>query len=230
MPAKFSLFTVAALPIIPIALACGGDDGGGKISVRPDAAPLIDAAPVVCTASPTYGNVLGGSNDEFAGSNGSGDMVSVFWGGRMNAASKPDFIQITLRTGLGPFSGGIVPATIQLTGEETMVETCSACVLMFTDLYNSGGMLAVTDYYLPTAGTVMLTSTSGNFQGTVTGLQLQHVIMAGDTLAPANDGCVASVPTITMDAVIKPQMAMANGKPDLDGNVSFRFKLPQRTF
>ena len=43
MAAKFSLFTVAALPLIPIALACGGDDGGGKIMVRPDGGGGIDS-------------------------------------------------------------------------------------------------------------------------------------------------------------------------------------------
>jgi hypothetical protein len=228
MPAKFSLFTVAALPIVPIALACSGDDAG-MITVRPDAAPMIDAAPVVCTASTTYGNVLGGSNDQFAGSSGADSMLQVFWGGRMNTQSKPDFLQVSLRTGLGPFSGGIVPATVQLTGEETMIETCSACVLMFTDLFSSGGQIQVTDYYMPTAGTVMLTSTAGDFQGTITGLMLQHVVMAGNTFAPANDGCVVSIPTVTMNAEIEPQMMTATGKP-LDGNVSFRFKLPNRTF
>ncbi len=231
MPAKFSVFTVAALPLIPIALACGGDDGGGKISVRPDAAKLIDAAPVVCTAAPTYGNVLAGSNSQFAGSDGSGDMLQVFWGGRVDPTAKPDFIQVSLYTGVPPFDAGITPATVSLTGDQAAYATCGACVFMFTDLYSANNMINITDIYMPTAGTLMLTDVDGRFEGSISGLMLQHMIMAGNELVPANDGCVASVPTLTMSAVIEPQgSGSATGKPGADGKMSFRFALPNRTF
>lgn len=230
MPAKFSVLTVAALPIIPIALACSGDDGGGKISVRPDAAALIDAAPVVCTGSGTYADVPAGSNKQFAGSDGSDAMYQVFWGGFVNSAQKPDLVQVSLLTGRAPFDAGPVPVTVSLTGDQAKYDTCGACVFMFTDLYQTANGVQITDMYMPTAGTLMLTSTAGTFTGTITGLMLQHMVMSGDALVPANDGCTASVPMVTMNAMLQPQMMMATGKPDATGNLSLQFRLPHRTF
>jgi len=231
MQAKFSIFTVAALPIIPIALACGGDDGGGKITVRADAAKQIDAAPVVCTAAASYTGVVAGSNTQFAGSNGSGSDLQVYWAGRMDPTAMPDFIEIDLYNGVGPFSAGITPQTISLTGDEANYATCGACVLMFTDLHTVGSDVEITDFYFPTAGTLMLTSTTDDFMGTVTGLQMQHMIVSGNMLVPANDGCVTSVPSMTMNAVIEPQgSGSAWGKPAPSGKMSLKFKLPHRTF
>lgn len=235
MPAKFSVFTVAAMPIIPIALACGGDDGGGKITVRPDS-NIADAAPVVCTAAPTYGDVLAGSNTQFAGSDGipgmtmGSDSYSVYWLGRMDPTAMPDFIQLTLYEGYGAFSTGLTPKTVQLTGDEAAYATCGACLFMFTDLHQGAGSgVEITDYYMPTAGTLTLTSVADQFEGTISGLMLQHMVISGNDLVPANDGCVASVPTLTMNAAIEAQEMMANGKGE-PGAKTFRFKLSNRTF
>lgn len=236
MQAKFSLFTVAALPIIPIALACGGGDSGGKITVRPDAAKAIDAAPVVCTAAPSYAGVVSGSNTQFAGSNGvpmatGSNAYSIYWAGRMDPTAMPDFIEVDLYEGVGPFSSGITPQTISLTGDEAAYATCGACVLMFTDLHSAGSSVEITDYYMPTAGSLMLQDVTGTFMGTITGLQMQHMLVSGNMLVPANDGCVASIPTMTMNAMIKPQTAgSAAGKPEPGGKMSFQFKLPHRLF
>ncbi len=230
MPAKFSLFTVAALPIIPIALACGGGDSGGKISVRPDAAAAIDAAPVVCTAAATYTGVVSGSNTQFAGSANAGSDLQVYWAGRMDPTAMPDFIEIDLFNGVGPFSAGITPQTISLTGDEADFATCGACVRMFTDLHKVGSNTEITDIYMPTAGTLQLTSTTDNFTGTVTGLQLQHMLISGQMLVPANDGCMGSVASMTMNAVIKPQTGSATGKGEPTGAMAFKFKLAHRSF
>jgi hypothetical protein len=238
MPAKFSFFTVAALPIIPIALACGGDDGGGaKITPKPDA-NIVDSAPVVCTADSMYATP--GSANQFAGEEGTtnGSDYRVFWGG-IYGMGKPDLLQLTLRNGFGAFSGGaITPATIQLEGAELDFSMCGACMLLFTDLYrDQQGMIQITDYYLPSQGTVTLTSTTDTIEGTIANLMLEHYVVSGQELVPANDGCMVSVPSITMNAMIEPPMGSGSGsgsafgKPGVaDGPLSIRFKLGNRTF
>ncbi len=235
MPAKFSLLAVAALPIIPIALACGGDDGGGKISVRPDS-KQNDAAPVVCTAGSSYTGVIMGSNTQIAGSDGivgmttGSDAYQVFWLGRMDPTAMPDWLQLTLYEGYGPYVGGIVPATVDLAGENSSFSTCTTCLFLFTDLHAAGSSVEITDYYMPTAGTVKLTSVSGTFEGTLTNVMLQHMVVSGNDLVPANDGCVASIPSATMNVAIRPQgSGSAVGKGDASGK-SFQFKLSNRTF
>lgn len=233
MHPKFSIFTVAAMPLIPIALACGGDDGGGgKIMVKPDAAKAIDAAPVVCTASTSYSSPAG--SDQFAGEDGSGSDYSVYWLGKMDATTMPDFLQLTLYAGYGAFSSGtITPMTIQLTGEELAYETCGACIFLFTDLHRVGSDVEVTDYYMPTGGTVQLTNVSGSVEGMITNLQLQHMVISGQELLPANDGCNSTISSISMNAMFEGSgsgSGSAWGKPTPDGRMSFRFKLGNRTF
>jgi len=242
MRAKFSLFTVAALPIIPIALACGGDDGGGKITVRPDAASNIDAAPVVCTAAATYTGAVAGSNTQFGGSAGipgmttGSDSYQVYYLARMDPSSMPDLLQVTLYEGVGPFSGGINPATVQLTGDELAYATCSTCIFLFTDFHAVGSSYEITDYYTPTAGTVQITEVTttnnnmpGEWSGMLTGLKLQHMVPAGNDLVPANDGCTVDIASMSMQAVIDPQEAPVVGK---DGRIGHRYnlKLGNRTF
>lgn len=229
MPAKFSLFIVAALPIIPIALACGGDDTG-MIMVRPDAMKAIDAAPVVCTGGPTYGAVpvAAGSSAQFAGSDGSNANYQIYWGGRADTMQPTDILQVSLRNGVGPFASGIVPATVQLTGPESAFETCAACTLLLTDITSDGmGGANITDIYMPTAGTLTLTETGPeNVVGSITGLVMQHMLVSGNMLVPANDGCTATFGAVTMDAMMSPQEMMATGKPGM----SLKFKLPNRTY
>jgi hypothetical protein len=243
MRAKFSLFTVAALPIIPIALACGGDDGGGTITVRPDSGGTVDTAPVVCTAAANYTGAVAGSNTQFAGSDGSingtgSDSFEVYYLGRMDPSSMPDLLQVTLYAGVGPFAAGINPANISLTGDELSFATCSACIFLFTDFHAVGSSYEIVDYYTPTAGMLNITNveytmnntdgSAGSWMATFTGLKLQHMVPAGNDLVPANDGCTVDIPTMSMNAVIEKQEGSANGKPA--GRRAMKFSLGNRTF
>lgn len=236
MPAKFSLFTVAALPIIPIALACGGDDGGGGIIVRPDAARTVDAAPVECTASSTYTAVAAGSDSQFAGSDGElgatgSNAYQVYWAGIMDATNSPDFLQLSLVNGRGAFSGGIVPANVTLADEELDPSTCGACILLFTNLFrNSSNQVDFTDLYLVTGGSVSVSSVEGQFTGTMNNVTLTHYVESGQSLVPANDGCDVTIPSLSMNAVIEPQGSGSAAGKDDTGRMNFRFKLANRTF
>jgi hypothetical protein len=234
MPAKFSILAVAAMPIIPIALACGGDDGGGKISVRPDS--KMDATPVVCTAGSSYSGVIQGSNTQIAGSDGTPGMTSgsdayqVFWLGRMDPTAMPDWIQLTLYEGYGPYTGGIIPGTVNLAGENSAFSTCSTCMFLFTDLHAAGSGVEITDYYMPTAGTLNITDVSDTFVGTMTNVTLQHMVISGNDLVPANDGCTATIASASMNVAMRPQgSGSAVGKGEAPGK-SFQFKLSNRTF
>src|SRR5262245_23824296 len=105
MPAKFSILAVSALPIIPIALACGGDDGKGiKI---PDAPPMVDA-PVICLAGSSYGapGVPGNSTDYKQGLFGSDSMGNpspheITYVAALDNASPRDVLFVDLYAGFG---------------------------------------------------------------------------------------------------------------------------------
>jgi len=220
--AVFSIVVACDSDEKPDRVLCAGCVDGGR----------IDAAPVVCTASTSYTGVVAGSNTQFAGSDGStaGSDFSTYWLGRMDPTSMPDFLQLTLYAGYGAYSSGtITEGMVQLTGDELAYGTCGACVFLFTDLHSVGSDVEVTDYYMPTGGTVNLTSVTGTLEGTITNLALQHMVISGQDLVPANDGCNATIPSITLNAMIEPQMP-ATGKPAPDGRMSFRFKLGNRTF
>jgi hypothetical protein len=237
MPAKFSLFTVAALPLIPVALACGGDDGGGKITVRPDS-NTADATPVACTAAGPYGDILAGSdgsNIEGAGSAGmmggtGSDAYEIYWFGRPDPVVPPDIVELLMFES-GPFATGITPQTVQLTGDETAIDTCSACVLLLTDLHTVGSDVEYTDVYFVTGGTLSLTSTSDTLTGEITNASFTHVVQSGNTFVSANDGCNATAPKFTINAPIDPQGSAA-GKPMTasDRINAIKYSIQHRTF
>jgi hypothetical protein len=227
MAAKFSLLTIAALPLIPIALACGGDDGGGKITVRPDGpSGGGDTGPAACTGAASYGDALAqaAGSDGMMGGTGS-DAYTVFWIGRMDNNTNSDILQIALIEGAGPFASGITPQTIQLTGNQIDATACDACVIMFTDYNFDDDTYA--DLYFATGGTLDLTSVSDTFEGTLSNLTMTHIVQAGNSIVAANDGCDSTFSTINMGSAIMPQEGSATGKPAASGT---RFKLPHRFY
>jgi hypothetical protein len=217
MPAKFSILTICALPIIPIALACGGDDGdSGKITVQPDAS-MPDAA-VICTALPSYAGVATGSNTQFATNypaSGTGSAAQPHvqsYLGAMNADI--DALRLLLFGGFGGFgSGDIKPGTYQLTGDETAFSTCGACVLVGTDVTQSGQA----DWYMATSGSITLTMAGGGsnttLSGSLTGVNFAHVGKDADGLPTDTvvDTCVTSIPSANFTATLRAP-SMATGK------------------
>ena len=211
MPAKFSMLAVAAVPLVPIALACGGDDGGGGIKV-PDAKVFMDApppppdAPDICTATTDYGAVtFAGSNSQSARSMGSGSQQLIQYVGRLNADPMPDILDIELYAGYGAFMGGtntITPKMIQLTGPETNYKDCGACVIILTDLHMQGSGVAETDIYFAKSGTLNLTSVMTNFQGTLTNVTFRKVNIGSDGTTTDVGNCQSAIGSATMNAPI----------------------------
>ncbi|HEY5922485.1 MAG TPA: hypothetical protein VIV11_12475 [Kofleriaceae bacterium] len=228
MPAKFSLLAVSALPLVPIALACGGDDGGGGIKVI-DASTTIDSKPVDAASTcyvetslaPTFG-----SADQFAETNGSGitgsNAHTEVWGGRLNPDMMPDIVQVELYAGVAAFMGtDITPKTIQIAGEELNYRTCGACVRIFADATQQ----AVAAQYFATGGTLTLTSTTGNLTGTLSNITMTKVTIAQDfTSTPVNDGCNTTITNAAMNAPLMMGSATA-GNPSalvIPGEISVR--------
>jgi hypothetical protein len=214
MPAKFSILTIAALPLIPIALACGGDDGdSGKITVQPDAS-MPDAA-VICTALPSYAGIASGSNTQFAtnypasGSGSSAQPHVQSYLGAMNADI--DALRLLLYGQFGGFgSGDIRPGTYTLGGDEAKFSTCGLCVLVGTDVTQSGQA----DWYMATGGSITLTMAGGGsnttLSGSLTGVNFAHVGKDADGLPTDSvvDSCVTSIPSANFTATLRAPSAV----------------------
>lgn len=194
MPAKFSILTVAAIPLLPIIplLACGGDDGGGVhvLDASVDGRPID--APEACTAAASNPSVADFGSNQRASSKGTGSAQEMNWFGPINADAMPDLLAIDLYAGYGAFEGmNISPKTITLTGVEADYASCGACVLLLTDLHQAGSGAAITDTYMANGGTLTLTSTATNFTGSLSNVTFRRV-MIGSGGATTNVGTCAS--------------------------------------
>jgi hypothetical protein len=198
MSRKFSILAVATVPLVPIALACGGDDGGGNIkvidaAVKMDAPPMPDAADL-CTATSDYASVaFTGSNAQSARTMGSGSNQAIQYVGRLNMDAMPDILDIELYAGYTVFQTGISPKTVQLTGPETNYKDCGACVLLLTDLHMMGSGVAETDVYMANGGTLNLTSTMTNFTGTLTNVTFRKVDIGSDGTTTNKGSCTSQI-------------------------------------
>lgn len=237
MPAKFSILAISALPIIPIALACGGDDNNKTIKI-PDAPVMVDA-PVVCTAAATYpspGAAVPGRSTDYAkglfGSNSPHELTYV--AALDNNSAARDVLFVDLYAGYGVFaSGDITNGTFQIGGDDAKYSTCGLCVLIAADVTST----AVTDWYMATSGTVTLTKTSisqlgsdgsAHFAGSLTNVNLVHVAKdsrggPGDMTA---DNCVSAIPTTTMDG----KMVVGSAGGAVGGGESARINLDNVQF
>lgn len=214
MPAKFNILAAASLPLVTIVplLACGGDDGNkvdSGIHVQDSngsGSGSGSGSNVACTADASYGTAdFGSGSDQFAETSGSGNMHTIVWGavvGSTSASGMPDAVQLELYANFGAFAGSdIHTGTFQLTGDEANYATCGVCLRMFTDLHMQGSDIASTDDYFATAGTVTLSTITGNtFSGTLSNVTFQHVNIGSDfTSTPVGD-CTSTMSAGTMNA------------------------------
>jgi hypothetical protein len=237
MPAKFSVLAVSAMPILSIALACGGDDdGGGGISVvdAPTGGSGQSDAPAQanCFIDPSLSPTFG-SADQFAETTGSGTTGSnahtEVWGARLNQDMAPDVIQVELYAGIGAFAGtDIVPKTITLSGDELNYRTCAACVRIFADATQQSSAAQ----YFATGGSMTLTSTTGNLTGTLNNVTLTKVTIAQDfTSTPVGDGCNTTIVSASMNAPLMAGSAAAGAPLAREhGVTTARFKITNRSY
>jgi hypothetical protein len=204
MSAKFSILTVAAIPLLPAIplLACGGDDGPSVtvVDAAVDGRP-IDAA-AACTAAASNPTPSFGSNQS-AERSGSGSATVINYVGRLNADTMPDLLAIDLYAGYGAFqSGTIAPATINLTGVEADYATCGACVLILTDLHQQGSGAALTDIYLANGGTMNLTGAGSSLQATLSNVTFRQVMIGSGGTTTNVGNCTSSLASATISTPI----------------------------
>lgn len=208
------------LALVALVLAaCGGGEKKNDV-VLPDAPnnPTPDAPSQACLVASSLGTVT--PANAFAqhsmGMNGMPPGEYVF-GTLINADATPDALQIELYAGFGAFPGALpaAGATVQITGAEANYATCGACVRIFTDLDTSTGNSAEENSYFATSGTIQLTSiTETSVAGTLTNLQFDHVAIDPNTFnsTSLNDGCSASLASLSFTADPEPPMAKPNGR------------------
>jgi hypothetical protein len=220
-----------SIAILIFAAACGSDskkkpnvDSGNQIdsAKQIDAAVQLDTNEVLPDApidTGTSSNCLVASSlatvtpiNPLAQADDLAAPTAEQYFAQVNNDTLPDGIGFQFYIGYGAWlnDATIVPKTaISLTGAESGFDTCGACVLVFADIDQTNGPAA---YYMPTAGTLDVTSTTTNLTGTLTNVTLQHVDIDPDSLAttPNADGCTTTITSMQFDTTIA--MAFAKTK------------------
>ncbi|MEZ4366017.1 MAG: hypothetical protein R2939_06990 [Kofleriaceae bacterium] len=197
---------LAAIPLSLSLLACGGDD---PTILPPDGSPIdaprIDAPMQAnCQATASYGAVTANPETTAAYWDGGTAQAPEFAVGLTSIAAGPpaDGVQIELYAGFGALSGGIVPDTYTITGDELNYATCGVCVTIQADITQD----AVGSVYMATGGSVTINSISPTFSATASNLTFEHVTIDPQTFqsTPVGDGCNSSITSVAIDATLEP--------------------------
>jgi hypothetical protein len=205
MQAKFSVFGVCALTLLPIAFACGGDDSGDHITIpQPDAS--IDAMEP-CLAQTMYSPTFGSDNTEVtdypAGSGTDPSPHEIYFLGYLDNNDPGDYLYMDLYAGYGAFSSGdIVPGSYSLVDDDTAYSTCGACVYLGAKVDSTTG--DVGNYYFAHSGTLTLTSTTGRLTGALQDAIFYRVPKDadGNPSDESNLDCNSMIKSVTFDSVI----------------------------
>ena len=182
----------------------GGDSGGGVADmtgvVLDMTGVIVDMAggtkdmtiPSACSAPSTLGALgsLTGTGEAGQDTSGNDYVTTAFPFGTMQGK-----IYIELWGGLGVYSNDTSPTTgtVDLSSpDEQAYDTCGACVQLGTNL-GSGGVPK--DLWMPTSGTLNVTSWTGTLTATLTNVKLRHVIIDPNTFetTPAPSGCTTTI-------------------------------------
>jgi hypothetical protein len=158
-----------------------------------------------CQAKPSYGTPTFGSAMQGAGGSGSGSSQYVAWQGELDTV--PDILDIEL---YATSTAGVTARSNIDLSTENQYQTCDACVLIWTQVTQTGsGSAAMTNigqFYLATSGTLNITSVSPNVTGTLQNAQFTHVTIDNSGTmptyksTPANDGCTSMVTSASFSA------------------------------
>jgi len=118
----------------------------------------------------------------------------------LDQAPARDVFLIQLRDGHGVFAASPpAPGTFPLTGAETALDTCGACVNVIADLRP---MIGPSKIYMAASGTMTLRSLIGGTDGTLEGVTLRELDL--QTLQPAVGGCTIDLPTTRFVTSVPP--------------------------
>ncbi|HEY3446019.1 MAG TPA: hypothetical protein VGK67_06610 [Myxococcales bacterium] len=172
----------------------GGGFTGGTLACKADC--TFETAQ--CTGAPACGIAATlGTVTQVGGSAKGGSAASgaAYVSGQFAFNSDPDGVLVELYAGSGFFAAGLANGTFTLSGAELSYATCSLCVVMVDEKNKT---------YMPTAGTVTVSSFSGRLTGTLANMAFQEVTINGSTGAttPVANGCQSSMSSMAFDAAI----------------------------
>ena len=207
MTAKFSFVSVAALAVLPLPFACGGDDGPTHVTTHDAAVNNVDAAEA-CAAATSYSPTFSASNlvvnnYPATGSGSAATLHHMYFTGGLTTDTPPDELSIDLWEKFGGFgSGDIKTGSYTLTGEDAAFSTCGTCVYLATDSDATNGPAG---YYFAQGGVLNLTSVTGRLTGTLTNVTFVKVGVDPDGFPldePAPGNCTSTIASASFDSVI----------------------------
>ena len=158
-----------------------------------------------CQAMSSYGTPSFGSGSQGAGGSGSGSQQYVAWQGELDTV--PDILDVEL---YATSTAGVTARSNIDLSTENQYQTCDACVLIWTQVTQTGSgsaaMVNIGQFYLATSGTLNITSVSPNVTGTLMNAQFTHVTIDNSGTmptfksTPANDGCTSMVTSASFSA------------------------------
>ncbi len=187
-------------PDAPTVDAATGSDvpDATVLGPRPDAGP-----PPPCNASDSLG-ALGAVNDgaatlDLAFIENDTDL-RIDYNGRFQ---DQHVLRLLFIEGLGAFAGGFAPGTYDITGDDTNIDTCGACVLVFTKFTQP----AQSNYLIARGGTLTLErideTPDGRLVGTATDLELTRYIWDGQQQVLFED-CTSRIDSVSFDVPLEP--------------------------
>jgi len=127
---------------------------------------------------------------------------SLVYTAKLNSDARPDGLAVQLSTGFGAWKTmRIGPATFPLSGDETSMATCGACIRIRANI-DANDVDEAT--YMPLSGTMTITSVSGNFTGSLSNVVFRQVDIDGASLATTDDPshCMATIGSLAFDQLI----------------------------
>ncbi len=110
-----------------------------------------------------------------------------------------DAIVLDLYPGYGVFAGGLMTGTFDLTGDELSLVDCGLCLSLYSNVDVSANTYEA--FYMPTSGTVEISSIQGSLVAKLTEGNFQHVDVDTTTGAttPNADGCTTTLSEVNWD-------------------------------
>ncbi len=181
--------------------ACAGSVEVCNDTVDNDGDSAIDCDDSDCAADPacTGGACL--ADADYGAATVSNQLVDdglpdgLVVGGELNADA--DLLVVELYAGFGAMSGGIVPGTYALAGDDLNYATCGLCLRLFSEDTEDAG-------YFATGGTVTITSVSPNAVIDVSNATFEHVEVDPTTFesTPHADGCTSAITSASFDTPV----------------------------
>jgi len=145
---------------------------------------------------------------------GSRDPHVIEWFGALNADQDQFDLQLWAHYGGFGSQGEIRPGTYPITGDELDIQKCGICPAILPDVTQNTTTL--TELYMPTGGSVTITSAGTNGAGTLSGsftnLTFAHYLIQNNMLVMATDGCTSTIASGTFSAPLGGSAGLFQGK------------------